>query len=101
MPSTSARPSTRSTRHAGKPSVFQQVREGLIVALASARGTPIPEAPPTAPPPPRLSAQRLVLARKRTGMSEELFAQFLNVPKRTLQAWERGVRTPKGGDARL
>jgi DNA-binding XRE family transcriptional regulator len=34
-------------------------------------------------------------------MSQSVMAAFLNVPKRTLESWEQGRRTPKAGEARL
>lgn len=32
--------------------------------------------------------------RLRTGMSQKKFAQFLDIPIRTIQCWEQGTRTP-------
>lgn len=34
------------------------------------------------------------LARKASGMTQEQLADFLEIPKRTIEDWERGTRTP-------
>ncbi len=82
-------------------SVFEQVLDGLKDGISHARGeislrtTELPAAAPL------LSKARVAAIRKRTGMSQAVFARFLNVPKKTLQSWEQGPRPPKAGAARL
>lgn len=84
-----------------KMSVYEQLLEGLKEGVAHARGelnlntTTLPAAAPT------LSKTRVVAIRKKIGMSQAVFASYLNVPKKTLQSWEQGARTPKAGEARL
>lgn len=84
-----------------KMNVFEQVREGLKDGIARARGELSLKTTTLPAPAPRLSRNRVVAIRKRAGMSQAVFASFLNVPKRTLQSWEQGARTPKAGEARL
>ncbi|MEX2218703.1 MAG: helix-turn-helix domain-containing protein [Phycisphaerales bacterium] len=82
-------------------SVFDQIREGLKDGLAHARGDLTLRTTTLVAPAPRLTKSMVTAIRKRSGMSQAVFASFLNVPKRTLQSWEHGARTPKAGEARL
>lgn len=84
-----------------KLSVFEQMVEGLEQATAQARGERTLRTTTLPKPAPRLSKSQVVSIRKRTGMSQAVFASYLNVPTRTLQSWEQGVRSPKAGEARL
>jgi len=40
------------------------------------------------------TAAMIKAARRRLGVSQALFAQFLGISKSALQAWERGAREP-------
>ena len=39
--------------------------------------------------------------RENTGFSQNLFAKYLGVSKRTVEAWESGKNTPSGSSSRL
>ena len=39
-------------------------------------------------------AEELKKARAETGMSQQSMADQMLIPKRTIEAWETGVRTP-------
>jgi|SRR5262249_3158587 len=55
-----------------------------------------------APPPPKQRTSRQIVAiRKRLRLSQDLFAQALNVSCRTVQAWEYGHRTPSEASLKL
>jgi putative transcriptional regulator len=82
-------------------SVAQQIRVGLQQAIAHARGERSLRTATLIAPAPKLSGRRVAAIRKRTGMSQALFASYLNVPTKTLQSWEQGARVPKAGEARL
>jgi putative transcriptional regulator len=84
-----------------KMSVYEQVSEGLKQGIAHARGELTLKTTTLPAPAPRLSKTRVIAIRKKTGMSQSVFASFLNVPKKTLQSWEQGARSPKAGEARL
>lgn len=90
-----------ATKNYEKMSVFEQMQDGLAESLAHVRGqlnlrtTTLPR------PAPALSKSRVIAIRKKTGMSQAVFAGYLNVPTRTLQSWEQGARRPKAGEARL
>ncbi|MFA6043769.1 MAG: helix-turn-helix domain-containing protein [Phycisphaerales bacterium] len=84
-----------------KLSVFEQLIEGLKDSVAHARGELNLKTTTLPAPAPALSKKRVVAIRKNAGMSQAVFASFLNVPKKTLQSWEQGARKPKAGEARL
>ncbi len=84
-----------------KMSVFEQIQEGLTDSLAHARGELSLRTTVLPSPAPALSKSRVIAIRNKTGMSQAVFAGYLNVPKKTLQSWEQGARHPKAGEARL
>ncbi len=91
----------KANRDTERMSVFEQLTTALGESIAQARGemtlrtTTLPAAAP------KLSKTRVIRIRKKTGMSQAVFARYLNVPTRTLQSWEQGAREPKAGEARL
>ena len=84
-----------------KMSVFEQIASGLRDGIKHARGELNLKTATLPAPAPALSKARVVAIRQKSGMSQAVFAGFLNVPKKTLQSWEQGARTPKAGAARL
>lgn len=51
--------------------------------------------------PPRFKAKRVREIRRSFNVSQEAFAQLLNVSLATVRAWEQGVWPPDGAAARL
>ena len=47
------------------------------------------------------SASDVKRIRKTTGFSQNLFAEYLGVSKRTVEAWECGRNVPSGSSSRL
>src|SRR5512141_2026193 len=88
-------------RDVEKLSVFEQIQEGLKEGIAHGRGKLTLRTTTLARPAPRRGKGRVAAIRKKTGMSQAVFARLLNVPTRTLQSWEQGARQPKAGEARL
>lgn len=39
--------------------------------------------------------------RKKTGLSQKLFASYLGVSNKTVEAWERGINQPSGAASRM
>ncbi|HEX5499391.1 MAG TPA: helix-turn-helix domain-containing protein [Thermomicrobiales bacterium] len=50
---------------------------------------------------PRYRAEEVRAIRKRLGVSQELFAETLNVSPSAVRAWEQGQRRPDGAARRL
>ena len=44
----------------------------------------------------QVAANEVAAARLKTGLSQSLFAQALQISPRTLQEWEQGRREPSG-----
>jgi putative transcriptional regulator len=49
----------------------------------------------------RVEANDVISARLRTGLSQQEFADALQISPRTLQHWEQGLRHPSGAAATL
>jgi putative transcriptional regulator len=49
----------------------------------------------------RVGANDVVAARLKTGLSQQEFAEALQISPRTLQHWEQGRRCPSGAAATL
>jgi putative transcriptional regulator len=48
-----------------------------------------------------LSAEEIVALRKREGISQGVFARFLNVRPKLVSEWERGEKKPSGPSLKL
>jgi putative transcriptional regulator len=49
----------------------------------------------------RLSAREIHSLREREGVSQKVFARYLNVPVTLISQWERGERKPSGPAVKL
>lgn len=82
-------------------SVFEQLTDGLTDSIEHAKGRLDLRSTTLPKPAPTPSKFRVAAIRKKMGMSQAVFAGYLNVPTRTLQSWEQGARRPKASEARL
>jgi putative transcriptional regulator len=48
-----------------------------------------------------LSAHEIQKIRKKTGVSQEVFSRYLNVPTTLVSQWERGEKKPSGPSLKL
>jgi putative transcriptional regulator len=49
----------------------------------------------------KLSAHEILALREREGVSQKVFARYLNVPVTLISQWERGERKPSGPSLKL
>lgn len=49
----------------------------------------------------KYSAEQVKNIRKATGMSQKLFASYVGVSEKTVEAWEAGTNHPSGAASRL
>ena len=47
------------------------------------------------------SPEEIKMIRNNTGMTQKLFAKYMGVSVRTVEAWEAGVNKPEGSSRRL
>jgi len=57
--------------------------------------------PSTLPVVPNYSATQISLIRKKIGLSQGVFAIYLNVSDRAVKKWERGESKPTGATLKL
>jgi len=81
----------------------QGLLESMQQALAYMKGNgPARETMMELPdPPPAFSTRRILMMRRRFGMTQAQFAHLLNVSSKTIEGWEQGARTPSGSALRL
>jgi putative transcriptional regulator len=89
--------------HPKRLPVAEQIRKGLEEAVRHARGeitlkTTVVEIPD---PPPEIRSDELTKLRLEHRLPQDVFARVLNVPTRTVQAWEEGTRKPAQAALRL
>ena len=98
------------TRKRSRPSVGEEIIEGLREAVAfqrgELRGARVRRVPLIAPaakvkPAPPYSSARIARLRARLALSQTVFAKALNVSAETVRSWEQGKRTPDGAALRL
>ncbi|MDF3040340.1 MAG: hypothetical protein K0Q71_3046 [Thermomicrobiales bacterium] len=79
--------------------------EAVALWLAGARETGIRIPPPSFSAlrkrPAAPDAERIRQIRQRLDLSQQAFAEMLNVSVATVRSWEQGVRTPDGASIRL
>ena len=46
-------------------------------------------------------AEEIKKIRKDTGLSQRLFASYMGVSNKTVEAWERGINQPSGSASRM
>lgn len=92
-----------------KPSIGEQVLDGLREAIAFERGeveahvhrVAFTAREAEASPAPAYTRERIAALRDRLHLSQTVFAQALNVSPDTVRAWEQGKREPEGAALRL
>ena len=101
---------SKAKRSRKRPSLGEEIIEGLTEALAFERGertgavvrrVHVTARKAAARPAPDFTRQRVARLRKRLGVSQPVFAQALNVSPETVKAWEQGKNAPGGPAARL
>lgn len=83
-------------------SLYDDIKQGLQEAIdynkgkVSARKTVI-----TITPLDSFSADEIKAIRNSTGMTQSLFAKFMGVSTKTVEAWESGRNHPEGAACRM
>lgn len=81
--------------------IFSELKQSLEEALEHAEGKRELRTTIIPAPPPKRSADEIVLLRNRLGFSQAVFAKGLNVSVKTVQSWEQGRKLPSGAALKL
>jgi putative transcriptional regulator len=76
--------------------LFAELLESAHQALDHARGKLELRTTTLPPPPPPMDARQVKRLRTRLKASQAVFAHYLNVSTKLVQAWESARRTPDG-----
>ena len=87
----------------GNNSVYESIMAGLNEALADAQSEkPILERHKVIVEPVKVFyAVEVRKIRNSTGMSQKIFASYMGVSDKTVEAWEAGTNHPSGAASRL
>ncbi len=81
---------------------FEELKAGLGAAIEHASGRRKDLRTTTLPrPPKKMSAKQIVQVRTRLNVSQAVFARYLNISTKTVQAWEQGHGKPNGASLKL
>ena len=82
--------------------VFESIMRGLQEAAEDAAGRKkLPRRNVYIYPVKTYSAEEVKAIRKKTGMSQKLFAEYMGVSSKTVEAWESGTNHPSGSSSRI
>ena len=85
-----------------KNEFFEEMKAGLQAAIEHAKGKRNDMRTTTLPRPPKeLSAKEIVQVRTQLNVSQAVFARYLNISTKTVQAWEQGQGRPSGASLKL
>lgn len=84
-------------------SVYESIAAGLAEAIEDAGSTDkkLKRRIVTIVPVKEYSASEIQAIRKSTGLSQKLFAGYMGVSDKTVEAWEAGKNRPSGAASRL
>ena len=81
---------------------FEDLKAGLTAAIQHAEGRRKDLRTTTLPRPPKqLSATEIAKVREGLNVSQAVFARYLNISPKTVQAWEQGHGKPSGASLKL
>lgn len=82
--------------------VYDNIMRGLQEAIDDAAGNKkLARRTVTVIPVKHYSAEEVKKIRKSTGMSQRLFAEYMGVSHKTVEAWEAGTNHPSGSSSRI
>ena len=91
------------TKRTGKNTGFEGIMSGIEDAkksFGSGKKLTFDKAP-LPPKPKEISSDEIFEIREMLNMSQHVFAQYLNVSTKTVQAWEQKVNQPSGPALKL
>lgn len=82
--------------------IYDSIMRGLQEAVDDAKGKrKLKKRTVTVIPVKTYTANEIKNIRKKTGMSQQLFAEYMGVSDKTVEAWESGRNNPSGSSSRI
>lgn len=84
-------------------SIYESIMTGLTEAVEDARGVgrKLKRQDVSIAPVKEYDAEQIKKIRRSIGMSQSLFAAYMGVSGKTVEAWEAGINRPSGAASRL
>lgn len=84
-------------------SVYESIMAGLNEAVEDAKASEktLKRRVVSVVPVKAYSAKEVQIIRKSTGFSQKLFASYMGVSDKTVEAWEAGINHPSGAASRI
>ena len=83
--------------------MYESIMAGLTEAVEDAKSTKntLPRRVVKILPVKTYTAKEIKKIRKSTGLSQKMFAKYMGVSDKTVEAWEAGTNTPSGVASRI
>ena len=82
--------------------LFDDIKTGLNQAIEYEKGNlKVKTTTLTIEPVERFNPEEIKLIRKSTGLTQKMFANYMGVSVKTVEAWEAGRNHPEGAACRL
>ncbi|MGI8638716.1 MAG: helix-turn-helix domain-containing protein [Pyrinomonadaceae bacterium] len=82
--------------------LFADFKQSLTEAIEHAEGKRNDLRTTTLPrPPQKMTSAEIAALREKLNASQAVFARYLNISVKTVQAWEQGLNKPSGAALRL
>lgn len=79
----------------------EEIKQGLKEAIVDAKNHNLKRNHIYIEPVKKYTSKEVKRIRNRIGLTQKLFASFLGVSNKTIEAWEEGVNTPSGAASRM
>ncbi len=80
---------------------YESIMTGLAEAVEDVKEKKLPRRIVTVLPVKEYRAEEVKAIRNRTGLSQKLFAGYMGVSDKTVEAWESGKNHPSGAASRI
>lgn len=80
---------------------YESIMTGLTEAVEDVKEKKLPRRIVTVLPVKEYQAEEVKAIRNRTGLSQKLFAGYMGVSDKTVEAWESGKNHPSGAASRI
>lgn len=79
----------------------EEIKQGLKEAIEDAKKHKLKRNYIYIEPVKKYTPKEVKQIRNKVGLTQKLFASFLGVSNKTIEAWEEGINTPSGAASRM